>query len=189
MRRWEGTASQPLIQICPDALDSLASPVFMCLLCSLPPKALFQRPLCVADSRHHKTGWRLGDVEWVWLLLSPLWKGTTVSHPSLWQSTVCTYIHPAIHLSVHPSIYLSICLYEFFTCNKFFFPTPLTSSSPANGGRSCSGPSYQFQMCNTHECKDPYHDYRAEQCSMMDNKFEYQNTWHHWLPYEHPDRK
>ncbi|KAL1261838.1 hypothetical protein QQF64_007103, partial [Cirrhinus molitorella] len=60
---------------------------------------------------------------------------------------------------------------------------------PANGGRTCSGPSYQFQICNTHECEDPYHDYRAEQCSMMDNKFEYQNTWHHWLPYEHPDPK
>ncbi|XP_077103806.1 A disintegrin and metalloproteinase with thrombospondin motifs 2 isoform X2 [Siphateles boraxobius] len=60
---------------------------------------------------------------------------------------------------------------------------------PANGGRSCAGPSFQFQMCNTHECKDLYHDYRAEQCSMMDNKFEYQNTWHHWLPYEHPDPK
>uniref|UniRef100_A0A672QY83 A disintegrin and metalloproteinase with thrombospondin motifs 2-like n=1 Tax=Sinocyclocheilus grahami TaxID=75366 RepID=A0A672QY83_SINGR len=59
---------------------------------------------------------------------------------------------------------------------------------PANGGRICSGPSYQFQICNTHECEDPYHDYRAEQCSMMDNKFEYQNTWHHWLPYEHPDQ-
>ncbi|XP_058654418.1 A disintegrin and metalloproteinase with thrombospondin motifs 2-like isoform X3 [Onychostoma macrolepis] len=60
---------------------------------------------------------------------------------------------------------------------------------PANGGRICSGPSYQFQICNAHECEDPYHDYRAEQCSMMDNKFEYQNTWHHWLPYEHPDPK
>ncbi|XP_051514837.1 A disintegrin and metalloproteinase with thrombospondin motifs 2-like isoform X1 [Myxocyprinus asiaticus] len=60
---------------------------------------------------------------------------------------------------------------------------------PANGGRSCSGPNYQFEMCNTHECEDPYHDYRAKQCSMMDNKFEYQNTWHHWLPYEHPDPK
>ncbi|XP_050984214.1 A disintegrin and metalloproteinase with thrombospondin motifs 2 isoform X2 [Labeo rohita] len=60
---------------------------------------------------------------------------------------------------------------------------------PANGGRTCSSPSYQFQICNTHECEDPYHDYRAEQCSMMDNKFEYQNTWHHWLPYEHPDPK
>ncbi|XP_026136494.1 A disintegrin and metalloproteinase with thrombospondin motifs 2-like isoform X1 [Carassius auratus] len=60
---------------------------------------------------------------------------------------------------------------------------------PANGGRICSGPSYQFQICNMHECEDPYQDYRAEQCSMMDNKFEYQNTWHHWLPYEHPDPK
>ncbi|XP_052006280.1 A disintegrin and metalloproteinase with thrombospondin motifs 2-like isoform X1 [Xyrauchen texanus] len=60
---------------------------------------------------------------------------------------------------------------------------------PANGGRSCAGPSYQFQMCKTHDCEDPYHDYRAEQCSMMDNKFDYQNTWHYWLPYEHPDPK
>ncbi|XP_059378241.1 A disintegrin and metalloproteinase with thrombospondin motifs 2-like [Carassius carassius] len=60
---------------------------------------------------------------------------------------------------------------------------------PAKGGRSCSGPSYQFQMCNTHECEDPYHDYRAEQCRKMDNKSEYQNTWHHWLPYEHSDPK
>ncbi|XP_056626247.1 A disintegrin and metalloproteinase with thrombospondin motifs 2-like isoform X3 [Triplophysa dalaica] len=60
---------------------------------------------------------------------------------------------------------------------------------PANGGRSCSGPSYKFQLCNTQACEDPYQDYRAEQCSMMDNKFEYQNTRHHWLPYEHPDSK
>ncbi|XP_057205631.1 A disintegrin and metalloproteinase with thrombospondin motifs 2-like isoform X2 [Triplophysa rosa] len=60
---------------------------------------------------------------------------------------------------------------------------------PANGGRSCSGPSYQFQVCNAQACEDPYQDYRAEQCSMMDNKFEYQNTWHRWLPYEHPDPK
>ncbi|XP_073778387.1 A disintegrin and metalloproteinase with thrombospondin motifs 2 isoform X2 [Danio rerio] len=60
---------------------------------------------------------------------------------------------------------------------------------PANGGRFCSGPSYQFQMCNTKECEDPNYDYRAEQCRKMDDKFEYQNTWHHWLPYEHPDPK
>ncbi|XP_049339892.1 A disintegrin and metalloproteinase with thrombospondin motifs 2 isoform X2 [Astyanax mexicanus] len=60
---------------------------------------------------------------------------------------------------------------------------------PANGGRPCSGSNYQFQMCNTHECEDPYRDYRAEQCSMMDNKFEHHNARHHWLPYEHPDPK
>ncbi|XP_059372003.1 A disintegrin and metalloproteinase with thrombospondin motifs 2-like isoform X3 [Carassius carassius] len=60
---------------------------------------------------------------------------------------------------------------------------------PANGGRICSGPSYQFQICNMHECEEPYQDYRAEQCRMMDNEFKYQNTWHHWLPYEHPDPK
>ncbi|XP_060783265.1 A disintegrin and metalloproteinase with thrombospondin motifs 2-like isoform X2 [Neoarius graeffei] len=60
---------------------------------------------------------------------------------------------------------------------------------PANGGRTCSGSNYQFRVCNTHECEDPYQDYRAEQCSSMDSKFEYHNKKHHWLPYEHPDPK
>ncbi|XP_037396626.1 A disintegrin and metalloproteinase with thrombospondin motifs 2-like isoform X3 [Pygocentrus nattereri] len=60
---------------------------------------------------------------------------------------------------------------------------------PANGGRTCTGSNYQFRMCNTQDCEDPYKDYRAEQCSMMDSKFEYHNSRHHWLPYEHPDPK
>ncbi|XP_072519287.1 LOW QUALITY PROTEIN: A disintegrin and metalloproteinase with thrombospondin motifs 2 [Salminus brasiliensis] len=60
---------------------------------------------------------------------------------------------------------------------------------PANGGRACSGSNYKFQVCNTHECDDPYRDFRAEQCSMMDNKFVHHNSRHHWLPYEHPDPK
>ncbi|XP_046705744.1 A disintegrin and metalloproteinase with thrombospondin motifs 2-like isoform X1 [Silurus meridionalis] len=60
---------------------------------------------------------------------------------------------------------------------------------PANGGRTCPGSNYQFQVCNPHECEDPYRDYRAEQCSFMDSKFEYHNMKHHWLPYEHPDPK
>ncbi|XP_076878106.1 A disintegrin and metalloproteinase with thrombospondin motifs 2 isoform X2 [Brachyhypopomus gauderio] len=60
---------------------------------------------------------------------------------------------------------------------------------PANGGRSCSGSNYQFQVCNSHDCEDPYHDGRAEQCSVMDSKFDYHNSRHHWLPYEHPDPK
>ncbi|KAI5624871.1 A disintegrin and metalloproteinase with thrombospondin motifs 2-like, partial [Silurus asotus] len=60
---------------------------------------------------------------------------------------------------------------------------------PANGGRTCPGSNYQFQVCNTHECEDPYRDYRADQCSFMDSKFEYHNMKHHWLPYEHPDRE
>ncbi|KAL6479830.1 hypothetical protein MHYP_G00108630 [Metynnis hypsauchen] len=60
---------------------------------------------------------------------------------------------------------------------------------PANGGRTCTGSNYQFRMCNTQDCEDPYKDYRAELCSMMDSKFEYHNSRHHWLPYEHPDPK
>ncbi|MEQ2276139.1 A disintegrin and metalloproteinase with thrombospondin motifs 2 [Xenotaenia resolanae] len=54
--------------------------------------------------------------------------------------------------------------------------------SPANGGLSCRGPTYQFQMCNTNECEDIYSDPREEQCHAS----EYSNK-HHWLPYEHPE--
>ncbi|XP_030639748.1 A disintegrin and metalloproteinase with thrombospondin motifs 2 [Chanos chanos] len=60
---------------------------------------------------------------------------------------------------------------------------------PANGGRTCIGANYQFQLCNAHECEDPFSDYRAEQCSMWNNNFDHHNTRHHWLPYEHPDPK
>ncbi len=101
--------------------------------------------------------------------------------------SVCLFIQCSICLSVCLSVYLSICLSihlsvgPIFSYIANFFPLLLTSSSPANGGRICSGPGYQFQICNAHECEDPYLDYRADQCSMMDNKFEYQNTWHHWL--------
>uniref|UniRef100_A0A3Q2EFS0 A disintegrin and metalloproteinase with thrombospondin motifs 2-like n=1 Tax=Cyprinodon variegatus TaxID=28743 RepID=A0A3Q2EFS0_CYPVA len=56
--------------------------------------------------------------------------------------------------------------------------------SPANGGRTCRGTPYQFQMCNTNECEDIYSDPREEQCQAS----EYSNK-HHWLPYEHPDPK
>lgn len=105
--------------------------------------------------------------------------------------SVCLFNALSIYLSI--SLYICLSVYlsvgTIFSYIANFFPLLLTSSSPANGGRICSGPGYQFQICNAHECEDPYLDYRAEQCSMMDNKFEYQNTWHHWLPYEHPDRK
>lgn len=59
--------------------------------------------------------------------------------------------------------------------------------SPANGGRTCVGPSYEFQLCNTQDCPKDFEDFREEQCRQWDPYFEYQNTKHHWLPYEHVD--
>lgn len=61
--------------------------------------------------------------------------------------------------------------------------------SPANGGRTCVGPSYEFQLCNTQDCPKDLEDFREEQCRQWDPYFEYQNTKHHWLPYEHVDGK
>ncbi|XP_022045205.1 A disintegrin and metalloproteinase with thrombospondin motifs 2-like isoform X3 [Acanthochromis polyacanthus] len=58
---------------------------------------------------------------------------------------------------------------------------------PANGGRTCVGATYQFQMCNTNECEDIYSDTREEQCHAWDPRFEVHSNKHHWLPYEHPD--
>ncbi|KAK2904079.1 A disintegrin and metalloproteinase with thrombospondin motifs 2-like isoform X2 [Channa argus] len=61
------------------------------------------------------------------------------------------------------------------------------SPKPANGGRSCGGAGYQFQMCNTNECEDIYSDTREEQCRTYEPPFELHSNKHHWLPYEHPD--
>ncbi|XP_070692630.1 A disintegrin and metalloproteinase with thrombospondin motifs 2-like [Pempheris klunzingeri] len=58
---------------------------------------------------------------------------------------------------------------------------------PANGGRTCVGATYQFQMCNTNECEDIYSDTREEQCHAWDPRFELHSNKHHWLPYEHTD--
>uniref|UniRef100_A0A8C6UNP0 ADAM metallopeptidase with thrombospondin type 1 motif 2 n=1 Tax=Neogobius melanostomus TaxID=47308 RepID=A0A8C6UNP0_9GOBI len=58
---------------------------------------------------------------------------------------------------------------------------------PANGGRTCVGATYQFQMCNSEECKDIYSDPREEQCHAWDPRFDLHSNIHHWLPYEHPD--
>ncbi|KAH0629818.1 hypothetical protein JD844_012218, partial [Phrynosoma platyrhinos] len=58
---------------------------------------------------------------------------------------------------------------------------------PANGGRTCFGPSYEFQLCSTQDCPKDYEDFREEQCRQWDPYFEYQNMKHHWLPYEHID--
>uniref|UniRef100_A0A5S6MMU9 Cilia and flagella associated protein 73 n=1 Tax=Xenopus tropicalis TaxID=8364 RepID=A0A5S6MMU9_XENTR len=60
---------------------------------------------------------------------------------------------------------------------------------PANGGRSCSGPSYELQLCNTEDCKTDFDDFREEQCKQWDPYFEYQDSKHNWLPYDHPDEK
>ncbi|XP_066469026.1 A disintegrin and metalloproteinase with thrombospondin motifs 2 [Tiliqua scincoides] len=60
---------------------------------------------------------------------------------------------------------------------------------PANGGRTCFGPSYEFQLCSTHDCPKEYEDFREEQCKQWDPYFEYQNMKHHWLPYEHSEGK
>ncbi|XP_047441070.1 A disintegrin and metalloproteinase with thrombospondin motifs 2-like isoform X2 [Mugil cephalus] len=60
------------------------------------------------------------------------------------------------------------------------------SPRPANGGRTCVGATYQFQMCNTNECDDIYSDPREEQCNAWEPRYEHSNK-HKWLPYEHPD--
>ncbi|XP_018426257.1 PREDICTED: A disintegrin and metalloproteinase with thrombospondin motifs 2-like, partial [Nanorana parkeri] len=60
---------------------------------------------------------------------------------------------------------------------------------PANGGRSCVGPSYELELCNTEDCDRDFEDFREEQCKQWDPFFEYQNAKHHWIPYEHPDEK
>ncbi|TSL04394.1 A disintegrin and metalloproteinase with thrombospondin motifs 2 [Bagarius yarrelli] len=58
---------------------------------------------------------------------------------------------------------------------------------PANGGRTCYGNNYEFQLCNTEECAKDLADFREEQCKMWDPHLEHQGTKHQWLPYEHPD--
>ncbi|KAJ8337553.1 hypothetical protein SKAU_G00365190 [Synaphobranchus kaupii] len=56
---------------------------------------------------------------------------------------------------------------------------------PANGGHTCYGPNYEFQLCNAEECANLFSDYREDQCRLWDPTFEYQNAKHHWLPFEH----
>ncbi|XP_026994263.1 A disintegrin and metalloproteinase with thrombospondin motifs 3 isoform X3 [Tachysurus fulvidraco] len=59
--------------------------------------------------------------------------------------------------------------------------------APSNGGQDCPGVNYEFQLCNTDDCPKQFEDFRAQQCQLRNSHFEYQNTKHHWLPYEHPD--
>ncbi|XP_026258371.2 A disintegrin and metalloproteinase with thrombospondin motifs 3 isoform X1 [Urocitellus parryii] len=60
---------------------------------------------------------------------------------------------------------------------------------PINGGQDCPGVNFEYQLCNTEECQKHFEDFRAQQCQQRNSHFEFQNTKHHWLPYEHPDSK
>lgn len=59
--------------------------------------------------------------------------------------------------------------------------------SPAYGGRLCSGPEFQYQICNSEECPGPYEDFRAQQCAKRNSYYVHQNAKHSWLPYEPED--
>uniref|UniRef100_A0A3P8WZF9 ADAM metallopeptidase with thrombospondin type 1 motif, 2a n=1 Tax=Cynoglossus semilaevis TaxID=244447 RepID=A0A3P8WZF9_CYNSE len=58
--------------------------------------------------------------------------------------------------------------------------------SPANGGRTCIGNSFEFELCSQDECP-ALTDFREEQCKVWNPFFEHEGTKHHWLPFEHPD--
>ncbi|XP_072446893.1 A disintegrin and metalloproteinase with thrombospondin motifs 2-like [Chiloscyllium punctatum] len=58
---------------------------------------------------------------------------------------------------------------------------------PSNGGRECSGQSYEYELCNTEDCPEHFEDFREQQCRQWNNNFEYNNSMHQWLPYEHRD--
>lgn len=70
-----------------------------------------------------------------------------------------------------------------FVCRKCIY-FALIFPRPANGGRTCVGATFQFQMCNTEECEDIYSDIREEQCQAWDH-----SDKHNWLPYEHKECK
>uniref|UniRef100_A0A452RPS1 ADAM metallopeptidase with thrombospondin type 1 motif 14 n=1 Tax=Ursus americanus TaxID=9643 RepID=A0A452RPS1_URSAM len=58
---------------------------------------------------------------------------------------------------------------------------------PAYGGRLCSGPEFQYQICNSEECPGPYEDFRAQQCAKRNSYYVHRNAKHSWLPYEPED--
>ncbi|XP_029374854.1 A disintegrin and metalloproteinase with thrombospondin motifs 2-like isoform X2 [Echeneis naucrates] len=58
--------------------------------------------------------------------------------------------------------------------------------APANGGRTCFGNSYEFQLCDREECP-PLTDFREDQCKVWNPIFEHEGRKHHWLPHQHPD--
>lgn len=63
----------------------------------------------------------------------------------------------------------------------------LCHPSPAYGGRLCSGPFFEYQVCNSEECPGPYEDFRAQQCAKRNSYYTHQNAKHSWLPYESED--
>ncbi|XP_030045205.1 A disintegrin and metalloproteinase with thrombospondin motifs 14-like, partial [Microcaecilia unicolor] len=58
---------------------------------------------------------------------------------------------------------------------------------PVYGGRECPGASYEYQVCNSEECRGPYEDFRAQQCSQRNSYYSHQGSKHTWLPHEYPD--
>lgn len=58
---------------------------------------------------------------------------------------------------------------------------------PSNEGQDCPGVNYEYQLCNTNDCPKHFEDFRAQQCQLRNSHFQYQNSKHHWLPYEHLD--
>ncbi|XP_073935176.1 A disintegrin and metalloproteinase with thrombospondin motifs 14 isoform X2 [Castor canadensis] len=58
---------------------------------------------------------------------------------------------------------------------------------PSYGGRSCSGPMFEYQICNSEECPGPYEDFRAQQCAKRNSYYIHQNAKHSWVPYESED--
>ncbi|MEE6488349.1 hypothetical protein FKM82_015209 [Ascaphus truei] len=58
---------------------------------------------------------------------------------------------------------------------------------PAYGGRECHGATYEYQICNSEECRGPFEDFHAQQCSQRNSYYTHQNAKHTWLPYEHHD--
>ncbi|XP_048854752.1 A disintegrin and metalloproteinase with thrombospondin motifs 3 isoform X2 [Brienomyrus brachyistius] len=58
---------------------------------------------------------------------------------------------------------------------------------PSNGGQDCPGVNFEYQLCNMDDCPKKSEDFRAQQCQKRNLYFKFQNSKHHWLPYEHPD--
>ncbi|CAH1794399.1 unnamed protein product [Owenia fusiformis] len=56
---------------------------------------------------------------------------------------------------------------------------------PAYGGYECEGSQEQLEMCNKQECPGGNKDYRAEQCTLLNDHKMIGNRLHTWLPWQH----